>query len=270
MQLQRVHFDTDAVERFGMGAGIVPISVDPHGTVHVLLGRERFMPHWKGSCRWSGFEGSRKGNGEWLSETALREFCEETLGVVQDRAAIARTLDDGDYWLRIVLRICDDRRPERYHATYVVPVAWNPDIPKRFLNTRLDIEHVDRAAQEWRYARDADADGPEARRQRLRLEQMMISHEGVVVSRDPDTAAITSVEVNRDHMEKDQVRWWSERDLRAAMVNRGHLGTDRFRPYFLPVLQTLLQELQVSSPFAETGTPHAPRTRPPGCLRCDA
>lgn len=251
MQLQGATFDADDVERLGMGAGVVPVAVDPDGVVHLLLGRERFLPHWKGSCRWSGFEGSRKPD-EALRDTAAREFAEESLGVVLECDALARALRERDYWIRIVLRIHHDRRAERYHATYVVPVPWDPELPKRFLRTRLDLEHVDRAAQEWRYAAERalvePAAAAERERQHARVERALTAHPGVRVRRDPGTGALASVELNRDHLEKDQVRWWSAEKLGRVLDGRGTLGPDRFRPYFLPVLQTLLQELRRAPP----------------------
>ena len=83
LPIQRASFRDDDVRHYGMGAGIVPVARAPDGDLRVLLGRERFLPQWKGSCRWSGFEGSRK-EGETLLQTAVREFSEESLGVAPD------------------------------------------------------------------------------------------------------------------------------------------------------------------------------------------
>ena len=60
--------------------------------------------------------------------------------------------------------------------------------------------------------------------------------------RDATWNLLQDVHVLKDHLEKDQVRWWSENELRQVMEQRGTLGSDRFRPYFMPVLQTILAE----------------------------
>jgi hypothetical protein len=344
MDIQPAWFAPDDIEARGMGAGVVPVARDDRGQLRLLLGRERYVAHWKGSCRWSGFEGSRKAP-ETLVATAVREFGEESLGVVCPDAA-AR-LDRGDYWARIVLRVLSERRAERYHATYVLPVAWDEALPARFLRTRLGLEHVDRAAQEWRYARpvvlgdedDAemevgevveeeeeegedehegvaegrpatavvvvvrrrvrravlatppwteeaqeeeekdDEDGEDAQparrrhtvvhvarlrgeaaegmrrweRLRQRVECALFDHPGLRVRRGAAWGQLQAVEVVRDHLEKDQVRWWSVPELWQVLEGRGQRGADRFRPYFLPVLQTLLHQLKSAN-----GPPAAP------------
>tara|TARA_B110001450_G_scaffold87075_1_gene82936 strand:+ start:20740 stop:21048 length:309 start_codon:yes stop_codon:yes gene_type:complete len=51
---------------------------------------------------------------------------------------------------------------------------------------------------------------------------------------------LQQVHVNADYLEKDQVRWWSINELGDVISAKGQLGADRFRPYFLPVLQTAL------------------------------
>lgn len=263
----------------------MPVSRSPDGTVHFLLGRERYLPHWRGACRWSGFEGSRKPF-ETTAETATREFVEESLGI------LAAPLHA--HWIRVVLRIHHERRTaERYHATWVVPVPWDGDAPTRFLETRLDLEHIDSAVQEWRYTRPADLLGTdrvvgcveegaqdtvrvsfgetvyspwvimeaetvvfhgvdavrvrEWQRHRQRVERTLRKHASVTVVREAD-GWLQDASVHKDHLEKDQVRWWTEDELKQVMQSRGQHGADRFRPYFLPVLQTILTELSLAPP----------------------
>jgi hypothetical protein len=62
----------------------------------------------------------------------------------------------------------------------------------------------------------------------------------VSVEYDGRWRLLQHVDVNVDHLEKDQVRWWSIDELDAVIVGQGQFGVDRFRPYFLPVLQTAL------------------------------
>ena len=88
LPLQSATFSDESIDAHGMGGGVVPFAVTPEGDVRLLLGRERWINSWRGSCRWSGFEGSRK-DGESLQDTSVREFVEESLGVVLDARSIA-------------------------------------------------------------------------------------------------------------------------------------------------------------------------------------
>jgi len=303
MDLQDEFFDQRDVERYCMGAGIIPISVCPTDNVPcLLLGRERWIPSWKGSCRWSGFEGSRK-ECESTHMSAAREFVEESMGCVRmcpsdrpyDRIRdVIAKLDTRRFWRRIVLRIDTERLVERYHTTFLVPVPWCGDIPQRFLDARMEVEQVDRLVQEWNYTRpsiigeageiigpvdvsDAEVhvqksletspcilrrqwirDGGVLRatftdpvemqqirrwvevRERVARAVVRCAHPSVTYERDERWRLVQQVHVNADHLEKDQVRWWSIDELDAVVAGRGQLGADRFRPYFLPVLQTAL------------------------------
>lgn len=275
MELETASFCQADIEQHGHGAGIVPVAVHPDGTLRALLGRERYAAHWRGSCRWSGFEGSRK-DGETMAQTAQREYNEESMGVLP--------LTPHDHLVRIVLRIYHERRKERYHATYVVPSMWDVGAPHRFLQARMHVEHLERVLLAWRYHRPADVvDGieclpgggvalhvPETRlspwavreaerrvlvgkeaaaavewaRLRDRVEALLSKTAPAMVRvTRSDAGFVQRVLVDRDFLEKDQVRWWSLDELRQVLESRGQLGYDRFRPYFLPVLQTLVQEM---------------------------
>jgi len=309
MELSDSSFEYDRVERYCMGAGVIPISTDESGRSRVLLGRERWIPQWRGSCRWSGFEGSRKSS-EDVVTLAVREFLEESLGVVDvvpdcdvshRFPILACRLRARLFWRRIVLKIEHDRRPERYHCTYVVPVPWDPIVPERFHALRLRVEQLDRVVQEFHYtrpkclgdtvehigdiARHDDGSvtaykltstspcilrapwsivngdvalvsvtflpGPDASMllawadTRERLQRALLRHPCVRTTRDERWNRIQDVCIQRDFLEKDQVRWWTTDDLSAVIAGRGQLGPERFRPYFLPVLQTVLAQMGV-------------------------
>lgn len=303
MNLHNETFVEQDIEKFGMGAGVVPFSTDDQGTVRFLLGRERWMPAWKGSCRWSGFEGSRKDR-ESMQDTAVREFMEESMGVVTDKNTIRNVLNKKKYDSRIVLRISNERVSERYHCTYLTRIPWDETtkaIPETFQARRSEIEHVDRIIQEWKYQRpsifedaevgsirilknggttqkvvvrrltaaapcilrhpwtvdEEDADyisatfyGEEARvviewdTLRLKLgRNIKPSHRDCLhVVRDTVDGwnYIQDARVIKDYLEKDQVKWWTSTELLNVLQARGHMGVDRFRPYFMPVLQSLL------------------------------
>ena len=152
LQTKKVHFKEEIIEAYGYGAGVVPFAYKPDGEVVLLLGRERFG-YWRGASRWSGFEGSRKAN-EKMIDTAQREFTEETMNVL----ALPRSgLSNAD--ARIVLRVVHPRYPERYHATYLVPVEWDQDIPRKFEDTRNSVEYTERLLQEWRFTRPDEMRG---------------------------------------------------------------------------------------------------------------
>jgi predicted NUDIX family NTP pyrophosphohydrolase len=93
MEIKSSHFENTDIDNLGFGAGVLPYAIDEHGEIHVLLGRERFVSSWKGSCTWSGFEGSKKDN-ETIANTAIREFVEESLGVVLNEQEISTIIND--------------------------------------------------------------------------------------------------------------------------------------------------------------------------------
>ena len=152
MLIKQCQFPSQDIETYSLGAGVLPFAVDSNGECHVLLGRERYLPSWKGSCRWSGFEGSRKKN-ESIEDTAVREFSEESLGVVMSDATIRHKLQTFQYTFRVVLRILNDRISERYHCTYAIRIPFEEGLSLAFSQRRLKIEHIDRIAQEWKHTR---------------------------------------------------------------------------------------------------------------------
>lgn len=301
MNIWKESFCENDIEEYGRGAGVLPFSVGPDGVVRVLLGRERFMPAWRGSCRWSGFEGSRSPD-ESVQATAIREFMEESMGIVLDRASVTRAITERAYASRIVLKIVNDRQ-ERYHCTYVLQIPWDMTLPDKFHRIRYEVECVDRLMQEWTHYRPVLLDGLDAvgpieplpdekdgettvritgisgsvvivppwhcpeggenggmvesvltgqaagevslwDKIRRRMDAAIVPHECVTVTRDSTYSLIQHVDINYDYLEKDQIRWWTLAELRQVIANKGYLGAHRFRPYFLPVLQTFLQEVE--------------------------
>ena len=144
--LHDTEFDFASIDEHIIGAGIIPVSVDEHGTCRLLLGKERYINHWRGSLKWSGFEGGRK-SGEAIEQTAAREFIEESIGVVSIDGAsptiesVVRFVRDHKYIARIVLCIVHgDQPPEsRYHVTYLVQVPYDTDYVTRFVGRRRSV-----------------------------------------------------------------------------------------------------------------------------------
>lgn len=294
-------FPVHTIERMGLGGGIIPISIDECGEVHVLLGREKYISTWKGSCRWSGFEGTRKEH-ESIREAVLREFREETMGVVMSANVADHMLRDHHYWLNITLKIdSQSKRGERYHSTYIPVLPWNPTIPQSFQQVRSTVEHIDRLSQELRLSRPdvlsswtCKSVGPMTHigdaiqvqvehsetgvirapwtmkndcltgyfndvrkhdilnwchlRDRLQTLVRQNPHESVHVKYDDRWHLLQDVRVCKDHLEKDQIRWWKVPDLLFALQNKGTIQGERFRPYFMPILETLLQEIKHRPP----------------------
>jgi predicted NUDIX family NTP pyrophosphohydrolase len=292
---QRQVFDEDAIERCGSGAGIVLYSVNDAGETVFLLGRER-LSTWKGSCRWSGFEGSRK-EGETLAAAAVREFREESMDALLPPDEVARIIREKEYELCVVLSVHSERKENRYHRTFLVRVDWKGgDEEASFAAVRSRLEYVERLTQEWQYtrptalrgvhagavereAREAHAEdgavsptercvrvartdeaadggggasplvvrGAEADRVlswvvvRDRLTRATFDHPALLVQHE--AGVLRDVVVVKDFLEKDRVRWWSAAELVEVLNNRGTVGAERFRPYFLPVMQIILAEL---------------------------
>tara|TARA_B100002051_G_C16724889_1_gene634731 strand:- start:378 stop:1298 length:921 start_codon:yes stop_codon:yes gene_type:complete len=125
MDMQDTLFDDKIIEKYGIGAGIIPITIDPNNNIRILLAKERFVPNWKGSFRWSGFEGAKKDN-ETMVETAIRELKEESLGIVKFDYSIEDTIHNKSYVARVVINIHQDNPSRRYHSTFLLNCEWNP------------------------------------------------------------------------------------------------------------------------------------------------
>ena len=54
--------------------------------------------------------------------------------------------------------------------------------------------------------------------------------------------------INDEYMEKQEISWWSVKDLKKVLKNGGFLNNDFFRAYFIPVLQRTIQELDKYHP----------------------
>jgi hypothetical protein len=306
MFMKETHFDQQSIERFGMGGGVLPTSLDPETKEPLfLLGRERWSSLWRGSLNWSGFEGSRR-KAETNLEASLREFTEETLGVVIEKEKIQRMIHDGEHLFRVVLRVVSESKIPRFHTTYVVSIKYDENIPSLFMEKRLHIEYVDRLVQEWKQTRSQwlmeTSENPEEEEDyigklvdcgtyiqtqrsllnvpsflkhpwkrsvedehlfnasfsnqldvlmgrkyfelRRKIERaVQTSHDCMTIVRDKRWNEIQNVVFNSDYLEKDQVRWWKKEELERVLEDRGVYSTDKFRPYFLPVLQIALSKM---------------------------
>ena len=144
-ELQSTNFNIEDIDKQITGAGIIPICCTKDG-FKVLLGKERYVSHWRGSLKWSGFEGGRKHN-ESIELSAAREFVEECMGVVSiDGSKNVCSIDEvqenikkKEFFMRTILCINHSEmgyHEKRFHVTYVFEVPEQDDCVERFMKTR--------------------------------------------------------------------------------------------------------------------------------------
>lgn len=160
------------------GAGVLPFSIDDQGRLRFVLAKERYVAHWRGSSRWSGFEGGTKhvdrdGNkhSETDVENAVREFVEESLGVLTPSedtiGALTHALASGQYAMKVNI-VTDSARAAAHpsqqqpasldptapppsvpslHTTYVVRFPHDDTIPQRFEALRRELIGLQQLAE---------------------------------------------------------------------------------------------------------------------------
>jgi hypothetical protein len=194
-----------------IGASILPFSIDPHyGGLYFLLGKEKKTFKYRGSDKWSDFGGSSKSN-ESASETASREFHEETAAIVpffrneplprQQVSLIQDALEQEQYYLKIEFE--QDNHVK--YVTYVKQIPWNPMYPMTFATN---------------------------------INKLIQYSKGKVPPEDEIHPAVTKLEenpqINRDYMEKQCLQYWSIPQLTYAVgASRHVLGLRSNRPEML-------------------------------------
>ena len=148
------HYTEEDLQKYTVGAGIVPFMISPQKEIFLILGKEKITPRWKGSDKWSGFEGGRK-NPETVEETAAREFCEESLNCICVNTSskqclysdILNMLQNKEYTLRLVFCTKQAKKCMQYHVTYVIQVPFQINTTKKFMEKRiqlLQLEEINR------------------------------------------------------------------------------------------------------------------------------
>lgn len=125
------------------GAGVIPFSVNEHGDVLFLLAKERYVANWRGSSRWSGFEGGAK-SGEGVVENAVREFYEESISAFDDggTACLSEQFENGDYAMRVNVitgQLCQSHSTQTLHVTFVKQFPYLPALPGIFNTKRNEL-----------------------------------------------------------------------------------------------------------------------------------
>tara|TARA_B100000945_G_C20390121_1_gene601760 strand:+ start:604 stop:1545 length:942 start_codon:yes stop_codon:yes gene_type:complete len=295
-----------------VGGGILPVSVDEMGNIYILLGKERYINHWRGSLKWSGFEGGKKCD-ESIEHLSSREFIEESMGVVSfdDQTnestinTVMEKINYKEYFARILLCIEHNETSEiesRYHITYVFQVPYEKKCIERFDNLRnffIEFQSkliafrklIDQIPNEIPFIReDTIIMGTKVK---ALIDVSVVKNELIVtyleeegikkikrdISTDNDTVSLylrwysfreelnndvkhfkklsnslqiqrnclgffIDARINEEYIEKQEIKWWSIKELRKVLKNGGFLNQDYFRAYFLPVLQRTIEELE--------------------------
>jgi hypothetical protein len=210
-----------------VGCSILPYAVDLQwGQIYFCLGKERRVSNWNGSEKWSDFGGAPKKNkltGAYESpcECASREFHEETLGVLKlwdsekiprkSYHVITKALEEEMYTYKITVLLND----ELSYVTYVKQIPWQADIPTRYRQTHDKL---------WKLMH-ANRSGIAVSEECVRLG---LVHPAVSIRKD------NCYTVNRDYMEKIQLRWWSMAQLtNAGLHPRGIISSKSNRSEIL-------------------------------------
>ena len=280
--LRVARFEECKVQDRAIGAGIVPVAVRPDGSIVLLLAREQHIHNWKGSCKWSGFEGGRKQN-ESIEDTACREWREESLSTIP---GVEEALRNGSYVCRYTLNILQNRpqlvratESDRYHVTYAVEVPYSDDYIDAFKMKRDQLMQLHDAAVAWQQCRKETMNSEsilemqlhsceeccvylssrtirsrsphdESMRNILQTHSTLCSavsrlgyHESVYVHYSPNHVLL-DVFINKDFLEKDCIAWWTLPDARSVLQNGGRFEDQSFRTYFLPVLLGIVSHME--------------------------
>ena len=148
IQIEDVDWDIDELKSNVVGCGIIPYSINEDGKYVVLLGQETFVARWRGSLKWSGFEGGRK-FGESVEISASREFIEESMGVVSIDGVNNATIEDVHQFLlqkkfmaRVLVCILHENNGEqqkRYQLTYLINIPYDEKCTHSFEKLRADF-----------------------------------------------------------------------------------------------------------------------------------
>ena len=238
-----------------IGAGIVPFQVTNGNQVVFYLAREKHVRQWRGSLKWSGFEGGAR-MGESAIETADREFYEETIGA-HHNPNVSDELRRRDYALEIIT----SHPNHQQYVTYVKRFDNFEKAVRQFALVRSSVEGahaLTRQLDGLRGGAAADAYAPSihddvpddlglrvlnlrARRHALvrKIQEHCPMCIEVTYSKD---GLIDKYQIDECFVEKDAVQPWTLPEI--ARVLRSGLAEKVFRHSFIPILHVLQREFQ--------------------------
>ena len=268
--LKNAHFLDENVKNDAIGCGILPVAKDEHGRTCFLLAKEQHVPYWRGSHKWSAFEGGRH-VGESIEETAIREWTEESVESILP--ITTDMLIKKDYICKYTLNVIQNKRTSQpsnssYHVTYAVEIPYNNEYPSIFTKKRealialnklsktlkhtngdiLSIKYIDddkvkitEKNEEYEISKD-DEQIFEMINLTKTIDDLISTFSnlpGVVIVRYENNM-VKSIFVNEDYLEKEKLRWWTLEELRDVLYNGGRMEDEVFRVYFLPVLEGMV------------------------------
>ena len=138
-----IHLDEIPPHSDIIGAGVMPFCLKDD-QIMFMLGQEDFVCNWKGSQKWSAFEGTPLNKREQPEVTAAREFFEESMGVFEE------SMDTIIWRLRhvnplIILSPRTNQASERvpqYHITFMLQCDWNINTSLTFSRHKGVLEYL--------------------------------------------------------------------------------------------------------------------------------
>lgn len=238
-----------------IGAGVVPFAATPRGLVF-FLAREKHIKQWRGSHKWSGFEGGAR-VGESAIETADREFFEETLGTGRGHP-IGAELRQKNFALEVITSHANNHQ----YVTFVKQMDGFHQALPEFSRLRNRIERLHGLRQRW-HARPAHVPPVHAHRpcvgddgvddetlrwhdHRLRmhtlaLEVQSLCPQCIALHFDAD-GLLKSFVIDECFIEKDAIQPWTLKEILGVL--RSGLAEKVFRHSFIPILHVIQREFQ--------------------------
>ena len=210
----------NALGQVPITGGIICFSVEPKTkNIYVLLGRETCFDRMDShNGRWCDFGGKINCH-ESVISGAAREFAEESLCLVQLPAVKNKSytkymeqvkvmLLEEDYFMKMTFTVNNQLR-----VYYLKEVPWQPEIEHRFAETREKLLSA---------TKDPNA-----------LPFSLRHH-----------PAVNKSEIDLHFLEKQSVAWWSIDRLAEVVDNQGRFKRQKFRRLFLPILRSVVYNLQ--------------------------
>lgn len=191
-------------------AGIICFSISPiTNNIYLLLGLESEQKVW---CDFGG----RLNDGESVEGAASREFCEESLCVIDMNThvssfedyviSIKQMIRIENYYMRIEILQSTSDGIDHTHVYFLKQIPWQPKCKESFLNLRTQI-----------------------------LNKQFLNHPSID----------SNQEIDVHWLEKSKIKWWSMDRLKDVIKNTGKYKQHRFKKSFLPALNVVLKILTV-------------------------
>lgn len=110
---------------------------DHKNSLQFLLAQETAIDGYRNSNQWSAFEGGRNAD-ESVVDCAVRECCEESLGVVMTASQLRSALSKGSP--RITLKVLNPEPPHQVRTLFLVEVPYEVSLPAAFESTRAALQ----------------------------------------------------------------------------------------------------------------------------------